>query len=100
MMTRHVPGASRFEFEWSLPMRVSRIILLVVALLAGGLAFFLATRGGGDPETAQTEVVAEARAQILVAKTPIGIGERLSDQNIEWQDWPEGALRPEYISAA
>jgi pilus assembly protein CpaB len=99
MMLRHVPGASRFEFEWSLPMRISRIILLVVAVLAGGLAFFLATRGGSDPATAPTEVVAEARAQILVAKTPIGVGERLSDQNLEWQDWPEGALRAEYISA-
>lgn len=82
-------------------MRVSRIVLLVVAVLAGGLAFFLATRGGGDTvTTAPTEVVQEARAQILVAKTPIGMGERLSDQNIEWADWPEGALRPEYVTAA
>jgi pilus assembly protein CpaB len=82
-------------------MRVSRIILLVVAALAGGLAFFLATRGGDQTViSGPTEIIEEARAQILVAKTPIGIGERLSDQNIEWQDWPEGALRSEYVTAA
>jgi pilus assembly protein CpaB len=82
-------------------MRVSRILLLLVALLAGGLAAWLATRGGGQPDNAPpTQVVQEARAQILVAKTPIGVGERLSDANLQWQDWPEGALRPEYVTAA
>lgn len=82
-------------------MRVSRILLLLVALLAGGLAAYLATRGGGQPDNAPpTQVVQEARAQILVAKAPIGVGERLSDLNLEWQDWPEGALRAEYITAA
>jgi pilus assembly protein CpaB len=82
-------------------MRISRILLIMVALVAGGLAFYLATRGGGDTTVVPpTEVVTEARAQILVAKTPIGVGERLSDQNIQWQDWPELALRPEYITAS
>jgi pilus assembly protein CpaB len=82
-------------------MRISRILLIAVALVAGGLAFFLATRGGGEaPVIPPTQVVQEARAQILVAKTAIGIGERLSDQNIEWQDWPELALRPEYITSS
>jgi pilus assembly protein CpaB len=81
-------------------MRVSRILLIVVALVAGGLAFFLATRGGGEPQgLPPTQIVQEARAQILVAKQAIGVGERLSDQNIEWQDWPELALRPEYITS-
>lgn len=83
-------------------MRVSRIVLLLVALLAGGLAAYLATRAGApvDPTTPPTQVIQEARGQILVAKLPIGMGERLSDANLEWQDWPEGALRPEYITAA
>lgn len=82
-------------------MRISRILLIAVALVAGGLAFFLATRGGGDSPTAPpTEVIQEARAQILVAKTPIGVGERLSADNIQWQDWPELALRPEYITSS
>lgn len=82
-------------------MRPARLILLLVALVAGGLAAFLVTRGGNTPAQKPqvvTEVVQEARTQILVASTAIGMGERLNDQTVEWQDWPEGALRPEYVT--
>lgn len=82
-------------------MRVSRIVLLLVALIAGGLAAFLATRGGGEPTPAPvTQVVQEARAQVLIAKNNVGVGERLTPENVQWQDWPEGAVRPEYITSA
>ncbi|WP_421761182.1 Flp pilus assembly protein CpaB [Devosia sp.] len=82
-------------------MKASRIILLLVALLAGGLAAFLATRGDA-PQTVEvagpTQIVQEAKAQILVAKTVIGVGQRLSAETVEWQDWPELAVRPEYVN--
>lgn len=85
-------------------MRPARIILVVVALVAGGLAAFLVTRGGGTPPAQQTQVVTqvvqEAKTQILVARAAIGIGERLVPASVEWQDWPEGALRPEYVTVA
>lgn len=82
-------------------MKPARIILLVVALVAGGLAAFLVTRGGSRPapeQIVQTQVVQEPQTQILVAKAPIGMGERLSPDTLEWQDWPEGALRAEYVT--
>lgn len=84
-------------------MRPARIILLVVALVAGGLAAFLVTRGGKAPAPRQevvTQVVEEAKAQVLVAKVGVGVGERLSADKLEWQDWPEGALRPEFVTVA
>lgn len=86
-------------------MKPARLILLLVALVAGGLAAFLVTRGGSAPapqpnQEIVTQVVQEARTQILVAKTPIGIGERLGPATVEWQDWPESALRPEYVTIA
>ena len=83
-------------------MKPARIILLLVALVAGGLAAFLVTRGGrpAPQQVVQTEVVQEAKTQILVAKAPIGVGERLSTASLEWQDWPEGAVRPEYVTIA
>ncbi len=84
-------------------MRPARIILLLVALVAGSLAAFLVTRGSRAPAPTTevvTQVVEEAKAQILVAKTPIGVGERLNSERLEWQDWPEGALRPEYVTIA
>ncbi|HEY0031800.1 MAG TPA: Flp pilus assembly protein CpaB [Devosia sp.] len=82
-------------------MKPARLILLLVAIVAGGLAAFLVTRGGSAPEQiVTTEVVQEAKAQILVASLPIGMGERLSPTNVQWQDWPEGAVRPEYVTIA
>jgi pilus assembly protein CpaB len=84
-------------------MKPARIILLLVALVAGGLAAFLVTRGSNRPapqQVVQTQVVQEAKTQILVASAPIGVGERLSEVGLEWQDWPEGAVRPEYVTIA
>jgi pilus assembly protein CpaB len=83
-------------------MRPARIILIVVALVAGGLAAYLIlglTRTRTN--TVVTEVVREeARTQILVAKNTIGMGERLTAETVQWQDWPEGAVRPEYVTIA
>ncbi|NGP17255.1 Flp pilus assembly protein CpaB [Devosia aurantiaca] len=84
-------------------MRPARIILLLVALVAGGLAAILVMRGGSSPATdtqVVTEVVQEAKTEVLVAKTPIGMGERLTAETLEWQEWPESALRPEYVTIA
>jgi pilus assembly protein CpaB len=83
-------------------MRVSRIVLVLVAVLAAGLAAFLALGGSGQPpqEVQTTTVVQEARAQVLVAKANVGVGEKLTPDNLQWQDWPEGAVRPEYITSA
>src|SRR5436190_16689352 len=85
-------------------MRMSRILLLLVALIAGGLAAYLATRGGDvpvDPSGPSTpEVVEEARMKVLVAAAPIGVGERLSETNMVWMDWPQNAVREDYIKQA
>ena len=80
-------------------MRASRIILLLVALIAGGLAAFLATRNDAPQPVAQAPtIIQEKKAQILVAKTPIGVGQRLGEGAVEWQDWPELAVRAEYVT--
>ncbi len=81
-------------------MKPARILLLAVAVVAGSLAAFLVSRGGPEPETLQavTEVREEPKARVLIASAGIGMGERLTEADVEWQDWPEGALRPEYIT--
>jgi pilus assembly protein CpaB len=83
-------------------MRASRIILLVVALVAGGLAAYLATRGDQPQQIAESppKVIQEAKEQILVATTQIGVGQRLTNDTIAWQDWPQGAVRAEYVTRA
>ncbi|MCD7058870.1 Flp pilus assembly protein CpaB [Pelagibacterium xiamenense] len=81
-------------------MKPARILLIVVALVAGGLAAFLATRGGDpEPQTVEvTEVQQEPRVQVLVARSAIGLGQRVAADDVQWQDWPEGAVRPEYVT--
>ena len=82
-------------------MRPAQIILLLVAGVAALLAVFLVSAGRGPASTqvVTNEVVRqEAKTQILVAKSAIGMGERLSAATVEWQDWPEGAIRPEYVT--
>lgn len=84
-------------------MKPSRIVLLAVAVVCAGLAAFLVTRGDrkpAEPETATVEVRQEARTQILIASKDIGVGQRLSLTDVEWSDWPEGSVRPEYITVS
>ncbi len=80
-------------------MKPTRIVLLVIAVLAAGLAAYLATRGGGAPRTVQQVVEVEApKTQILVAAEQIGVGQRITPKLVQWQDWPESAVRSEYVT--
>jgi pilus assembly protein CpaB len=83
-------------------MKPARILLLVVAIVAGGLAAFLATRGGTPAATQTVEVTQiqqEARSRVLIANRSIGLGQRITADDVSWQDWPQGAVRPEYITS-
>jgi len=81
-------------------MKPTSIVLLLVALIAGGLAAFLATQQSSPVKVVQgpTTVVQEAKTQVLVATAPIGVGQRLSGKTVAWADWPEGAVRVDYLS--
>ncbi len=81
-------------------MKPTSIVLLLVALIAGGLAAFLATQQSGPVRVVEgpTTVVQEAKQKVLVATAPIGLGQRLSSETVRWADWPQGAVRDEYIS--
>jgi pilus assembly protein CpaB len=88
-------------WRWKIP--PSRIALLAVALIAGGLAAYLTTQN--NQPVAQpvaepvTQVVQEARVRVLAARTGIGLGQRLTAETVEWVDWPEASVRPEYITS-
>jgi pilus assembly protein CpaB len=80
-------------------MKAARIVVLGIAVAAGGLAAILA--GGYEsapPPAAPAPPPQIATSEILVAKNDIGMGVTLSDQDIEWQKWPEGAAgNPAFI---
>lgn len=95
-------GGLKNRVHWGRGFKPSRFMLIAVALVAGGLAAYLATQRTPAvvPVEKAAEVIMEARAQILAAKGPIEVGERLSAENVEWVDWPEGAILAEYVTAA
>jgi len=83
-------------------MRVSRIVLVLVAIVAGGLAAFLALGNAfNQPAPEQPVQIAQVKHdQVLIAKSDIGVGERLGVTNLEWQDWPQNMVLPGYVTSS
>jgi pilus assembly protein CpaB len=87
-------------------LKPARLILVAVALIAGGLAAWLAL--GRQPEPVAPPVVEQAAPEpapeaptleVLVAKAPIAAGTRLTPDLLEWQKWPETTVRAEYLTS-
>jgi len=84
-------------------LKPSRVALILVAVIAGGVAAYLAMSREPAPApvvTAPVEAAAAPVTQILVAKNNLAVGQRLTPDMIEWQDWPQAAMRPDYVSSA
>ena len=77
-------------------MRPARIMILGVALAAGGLAFMLS--GGDSPPPQQITVTQPSdTVEILVASSDIGVGRAVMPQDLSWQPWPTNAAGPLFI---
>ena len=76
-------------------MKPARIAILAIALLAGGIAAFLA--GRSDPPPVLTPSVQLETIEILIANVDIGMGHAVSDQELRWQTWPTAAAGPNFI---
>ncbi len=72
-------------------MRAARIVVLAVALGAGGIAAYLASGSKEPPPPAPEPVVQIETTEILVAKSDINMGQVVSAQDIQWQVWPASA---------
>jgi pilus assembly protein CpaB len=79
-------------------MNAARVIVLVIALAAGGLAAMLASRSGPSepPPAAQPQAQLET-VEIIIAKDDIGVGQILTPQNVAWQTWPAATAGPQFI---
>jgi pilus assembly protein CpaB len=78
-------------------MRRAQVTVLLLALAAGGAAAVLVTRSGEPPAPA-APAPQIATVDILVAKTDIEVGRRLTAEEVEWQAWPATAANSQYIS--
>ena len=72
-------------------MKPARLIILTVAVVAAGLAGYLAMglAGRSPREAVRVPVIQKAASkQVLVAKASIPVGSRLKPGDLEWRDWP------------
>lgn len=77
-------------------MKPARIIVLVIALAAGGVAAMLAS--GSDSKPPEPEKAAKVEmADVLVARTAINVGQTISPAELKWQPWPLSAAAPTFI---
>lgn len=68
-------------------MNTARIVVLTIAIGAGGIAAWLAS--GSDKTDAPAAPVAQLpTVDILVAKSDIGLGQTVKAEDLLWQTWP------------
>jgi len=101
-------GGLKDRLRWPRGLPPTRIVLIVVAVAAAGTAAWLATQYE-QPSPAQAAPAVTMAVQqpapapvtkILVAAQPIQVGQRLTPQSLQWQDWPDSAMRPDFITAS
>src|ERR1700687_2225341 len=77
-------------------MNTARIVVLTVALGAGGVAAYLAS--GSDNKPGPTEPVAQLQTvDVLVAKSDIGLGQTVALEDMQWQTWPAATASNSFI---
>jgi len=77
-------------------MNTARIIVLIIAISAGGIAAYLAS--GSDNKPATTEPVAQLQTvEVLVAKADIGLGQTVTPDDVQWQSWPASTSSGTFI---
>ncbi|MBN8987337.1 MAG: Flp pilus assembly protein CpaB [Rhizobiales bacterium] len=80
-------------------MNAARIVVLTIALSAGGVAAYLAR--GSDGKHAPAEPVAQLpTTEILVAKGDISLGHAVKPEDLQWQSWPAASASSNLISRA
>src|SRR3954469_13502889 len=81
-------------------MKAARILVLGIALAAGGAAAYLVS-GDGEPkpEAPPAPVVEQLpTVDVLIAKGDIGMGTAVTSQDLQWQAWPSATTGDSYIT--
>ena len=78
-------------------MNVARIVVLAIALSAGGVAAYLASGSDGKPPATAQPAAQLQTVDVLIAKSDIGLGQTLTANDIVWQSWPSSAASNSFI---
>lgn len=80
-------------------MNPARIAVLAIALAAGAVAAYLAS--GSDSKPPPAEPVAQLQTvDVLVAKSDIGLGQTVTENEMQWQTWPSATASNSFIRRA
>ena len=77
-------------------MYTTRIVVLAIALSAGGIAAYLASGSDNKPLPAEP-VVQLQTVDVLVAKSDIGLGQSVNADDMQWQTWPASTASSSFI---
>src|ERR1700760_4364993 len=72
-------------------MMTARIVVLTIALSAGGVAAYLVSNTDKQQQTPTEPVVRLPTTEVLVAKADIGLGQAIKSGDLLWQTWPDAA---------
>lgn len=79
-------------------MKAARLIVLGVALAAGGVAAMLASGGRQSEQQPQAPPPPPlATADVLIAKADLGIGQVIGASDVGWQTWPAASANSNFV---
>jgi pilus assembly protein CpaB len=76
-------------------MNTARIVVLTIAVGAGGVAAYLAS--GSDSRPPAEPVAQLQTVDVLVAKSDIGLGQTVTANDMQWQSWPAASASNTFI---
>jgi pilus assembly protein CpaB len=76
-------------------MNKARIVVLSIAVGAGGIAAYLAS--GSDSKPPAEPVAQLQTVDVLVAKSDIGLGQSVVPDDLVWQTWPAASASNSFI---
>jgi len=76
-------------------MKFARIIVLAIALVAGGIAAYLVS--GSDSKPPVAPVAQLPTVDVLVAKGDIGLGQTVNADDLQWQTWTQSSASGSFI---
>jgi pilus assembly protein CpaB len=75
-------------------MNTARIVVLTIAVGAGGVAAYLAS---GSDKAPSAPVAQLQTVDVLVAKSDIGLGQAVTPEDMQWQTWPAATASNSFI---
>jgi pilus assembly protein CpaB len=75
-------------------MNTARIVVLSIAVCAGGAAAYLAS--GSNPKPVEVPMTMDT-TDVLVARSDIALGQTVTPDDIQWQSWPASTASSSFI---